>query len=213
MKRFKITIGGIAVIILTLISQRGEVVFVCLLAALIHELGHLTAARLQKIDVERIELGLMGARIVVDDRLCSYKSELILAASGPLANILAVIISIAVSLTCGVGAEELFESGAELVGQGGGIVGAVGCFVLASIAQAAVNLLPVRSLDGGRMLSAAVSQWLGADIGERAVTVFTAVAVFCLWTVALYLMLRVGSGVGVFTFAACVFFCLLTRGE
>ena len=125
-----------------------------------------------------------------------------------MANAVAVTVSLIVARAWGISAEAIFESGAAFVGQSGGTVGAIGCFALTSCAQAALNLLPVRTLDGGRMLCALVSHKFGANMGERAVTVFTAASVFCLWTVALYLMLKVGAGLGVFVFAACVFFTL-----
>lgn len=212
MKKVKITMGGIVMTAITVISERGEVVLLCLLAALIHELGHLIAAKIRGIAVDRLELGFMGARIVVDDGLCSYRSEMILALGGPMGNLFTLAASLTAAKMMGVNAQETLALGAEFIERGGGIVGALGCLALASCAQMGLNMLPVRSLDGGRIASAAVSDKFGSEAGERVIALFTSVALLCLWTVALYLMLRVGAGLAVFTFAACVFFGCCDEG-
>jgi hypothetical protein len=43
--------------------------------------------------------------------------------------------------------------------------------------------------------------------------VSSAVAAFVLWTVSLYLMLKISAGLGIYVFAACIFFTTLKGTE
>ena len=160
-----------------------------------------------KIGIERVEFGFSGVRICVDRGLCSYNSEFLLALFGPLMNFFAIGAALLWASVADISYEALIESGMGYMESGGvGRVGALGFFVIASFAQAAVNLLPVRSLDGGRILYCAIAMLFGEEAAERVLSVGTAFAAFILWTVALYLMLKVGTGLSIFVFAVCIFF-------
>ena len=207
MKKIKFGIGSALMLTASLISEKGELIAIYLVAALIHELGHLFAAKLRGIKVERIEFGFSGARIIVDRGLCSYSSEAILALFGPLANLIAAALVMVYAVFWGCSPEGILMSGIEYMESGGmDIVGILGFFAASSIVQAAVNLLPVRSFDGGRILYCILAEAFCEDTAERWIAVGTAFSTFILWTVALYLMLKVAAGLSVFVFAACIFF-------
>ena len=91
-------------------------------------------------------------------------------------------------------------------GSGGGRE-AVAFFALASIVQAFGNLLPVESFDGGRMLYCAISEIMDEKVAWRAVEIASALSAFIMWTLALFLMLKVSSGLGIYVFAVCIFLC------
>ena len=75
---------------------------------------------------------------------------------------------------------------------------------LSSLIQAAMNLIPVKTFDGGRIFYCTVAQMFGERCAERAIEITTVLAGLVLWTVALYLMLKVGGGLGIYVFAACI---------
>ncbi len=106
-----------------------------LTAALVHELAHWAVLRRLGGEVRSLQLGLFGARMEIAhlERL-SYGGEMLVTAAGPLVNLL-----LAPGLAWLGREAEVFWlfAGAQLV---------LGCF----------NLLPVRPLDGGRLL------WLAA---------------------------------------------------
>ncbi len=205
MKKIRLGIGGLLMIAATIISDSAEVIIVYLLAAFLHEIGHIIAAKLMKIEIKEIKLGFSGVRIVTDERLTSYKNELILAAAGPVVNI-AVFYAVLLYFCAKGGAFRLFEaadvflSGAETT-----LDGAFAFFALSSLIQAIFNLMPVSTFDGGRILYCGVAEKVSDRAAAHILSVTTAFSAFLLWTVAIYLMLKVSSGLGIFVFAACIF--------
>jgi membrane-associated protease RseP (regulator of RpoE activity) len=91
--------------------------------------------------------------------------------------------------------------------------GILGFFILSSLVQAVTNLMPVQSFDGGRILYCALARYVDSDTAERIVAAASALSAFVLWTVALYLMLRISSGLGIYVFAACIFAGMITEKE
>ena len=75
-------------------------------------------------------------------------------------------------------------------------------FALCSFALAAVNLLPVRTLDGGNALSVLLSDF---SWGERFVSVMSAVSVFLLWLVSVCLLFLSDGNLSLLAFVVCVF--------
>ena len=59
-----------------------------LIAATLHECGHILAARLLRIPLRLLELDIMGARLYPAATLPSYGAEALLAGAGPLASLL-----------------------------------------------------------------------------------------------------------------------------
>ena len=207
MKKIKLGIGAVIMICASLISERAEIIGIYFLAAFIHECGHLCAAKLLKIPIKEIRLDFSGVRICTDSGVTSYKNELLLAASGPLANIVCIGVSFLilsqseVSFTCIMNYSESFLNGADRSG-----VGAFGFFIVSSFLHAFVNLLPINTLDGGRILYCSAASIFNEKIAERIVEILSALFALLLWIVALYLLLKVASGLGVFVFATCIFF-------
>lgn len=102
-------------------------------AAIIHECGHTLALLLSKNGVARVVPRAMGLYIV-PKRPMSYPEELIVCLAGPLANIVTAACLIPLLRDRGV----FF-------------------FAAVNFLLAAVNLLPMFTLDGGRALRAALS--------------------------------------------------------
>ena len=105
-----------------------------LLAALIHEGGHLAAARLFKMPLSSLTADVSGVRFSFSANLASYKKDALLALAGPAANLLAALLLI--PLLRHFPREEIFF------------------LFFAQIGAMALNLLPLETLDGGRALYA-----------------------------------------------------------
>ena len=71
--------------------------------------------------------------------------------------------------------------------------------------------MPVRTLDGGRMMHCVSSMLLGERRAENLLDIFSALSAFVLWTVALYLMLKISSGLGIYVFSVCLFLSTFER--
>ncbi len=139
-------------------------------AALLHEGGHYVTARLCGIGVTGMRLGFFGARMRLEGMI-SYGKEFCIALGGPLVNLVSAW---AVWLSQG---KQLSESPLEL-------------FFYASLGLGLLNLLPVGTMDGGRMLSALLSRWLSPDVAMRTLKVTTTLCLFVLWLLACYALLR-----------------------
>ena len=140
-------------------------------AALLHELAHYAVLRLCGVRTARFTLTGLGASLYVPElHRLSYGAELLSAAAGPLMNLLLWVL---LSLT---GREELtLFAGAQMV-------------------LGVLNLLPVRPMDGGRILwlaTAYLTEPYTADPVAAAVglAASSALLALCLW-----LVLTTGSG-------------------
>jgi membrane-associated protease RseP (regulator of RpoE activity) len=80
-------------------------------------------------------------------------------------------------------------------------------FGAASLILCGVNLLPVGTLDGGRMLACGLALCTGERVSSAALKVTTALCLGGVWLVAVYALLRAESLLSLFVFSLC----LLTR--
>lgn len=167
------------------VMQAGELLAVAL-AAILHEMGHCIAAWGWSVPVSSLRLDLFGAQMELGG-LTGYAAELFVAAGGPLASLLTAALARPVGV--------LWE-GAEL-------------FSLVSLGLGLLNLLPVRGLDGGRMLSCALSLTVGERAAEIILRLTTGLFLGGLWLLSVYALLRVGESLTLFTFTLCLLFRLL----
>lgn len=191
-------VGGIAVSVWEVFRCGGttealwatiQVVVVIVVAAGLHELGHALMAWSVGIPIQTMRLDLFGARMELGGML-SYKRELAMAAGGPFVNLLSAAFALPLCAWWG------FE-------------GSAGLFLIASLGLGGLNLMPVQSLDGGRMLECVLSLLFGAEIGEGVVRLTTGFFLGGLWLLSVYSLLRVGQMLSLFAFTLCLLFRLL----
>lgn len=207
MKRIKLKIGAILMATVMIMTDRADILLIFYFSALLHEMGHLIAAKLLGIHIKEIRIDFSGARICTEDHLFSYKKEIWLSISGPLVNFLCFMACIAVFINWGISPEELSRQICAFLFDGEqSCVGCIGFFALSSFLQGAVNLLPIVTLDGGRMLFCFVAMIFGEAFATALLRSTSFIVALVMWTVSLYILLRVSSGLGIFVFAACVFF-------
>ena len=92
-------------------------------------------------------------------------------------------------------------------------MGAAGFFTLCSGLHCLANLLPINTFDGGRIVYCSIADLISERAAQRVIMTFTMLSSLVLWIIALYLLLKVSSGLGVFVFAASVFFSSLKNIE
>ena len=145
-----------------------------LLAAAMHEGGHLAALAAFRVPVEGVRLGAMGAVIHAPgaNRL-SYGRELLVTLAGPMVNLISAPLLAALSARLGWEWGYLF-AGAHMV---------LGVY----------NLLPIPPLDGGRALYLLLAWRWGPDAGERVATLAGASAAATLTVLGAYLTLTFGG--------------------
>lgn len=172
--------------IMLLIEGRFAYLFALLLAAAIHECGHLLAARLLHIPISSLRISILGARLQLSDPLLSYRREWLLCAAGPLFSLL--FFAIARCLGSVLLHFPFFE-------EAGAISAALGI----------VNLLPIGWLDGGRMFRASCYQILSPGIARGLLRTVSFLCFLLLWMISVYLLLRVGNSLSLFIFSFSLF--------
>lgn len=166
-----------------LLTDRTGVAFAALLAAGVHECGHLAAARLLHVSVRTLRFHLLGARLVPSGRTLTYGEEWLLCAAGPLVGLLAAAAAapfwqafhLAISFSC------------------------------ASLLLSLLNLLPVRGFDGGRMLETALCRLISPQFADTVLVATTLLSLFLLWLVAVYFLLSAGDGLSLWCFSMSLF--------
>ena len=181
---------AVAALLLLVILDREGIGSAALLAALVHECGHLLAVRLLSLSRCEMRLDFLGARLRTEGRLLSYGEEWLLAAAGPL-------FSLSASAVAG-----LFLSHSYFLY----------VFAASSLLLGLFNLLPVRTLDGGRMLELLLERCFGTRVAVATLAVTSFASLFLLWALAVYLLLRVGDGLSLLCFSMGLFTRFL-RGE
>ena len=177
--KIKVSFFGILMII-SLIFTRSYLSIAALLAAFTHEMGHLLMASLCDVKIKELRLDIFGAALTPDHAFCSYKKEIAVAAGGPLVNLIFAFFILAF---------------------GGGRGAFLELFMMASFFLGALNLLPIRDFDGGRILHCLIS----CVFCVRAADIFCAVTSFVillvLWLLSVYMMLQFGASLSLFVFS------------
>lgn len=153
---------------------------------LVHGLGHSLAAACVGIRFRRVRLTATGFRLMTPQAYPSYRAEAITALGGPLANILSAVL-----------VPHLLPS--------------YTAFVSLSLYLGLLNLLPLRGFDGGTILSCVLCARhppipsLLPGSAERVISAVSALVLFLLWMVSVYLLLRRGSALSLYAFCLQLF--------
>ena len=162
--RVRVSANTLLLIAFLAIFDRGFTLLVPLLAALLHELGHIAVMLCCNIGIRRINLSLFGAEISGAD----------IGSAGRAAQIAVYAAGAAANLVCGLVAECF----------------GFGFFADCSYALAAVNLLPIETLDGGCIVAAMLSD---CKYGHIIIRLFSGLSLFLLWLASSYLLLLYGG--------------------
>ena len=176
--KLRITPG--AALLLTVLLLRGASALPLLLAAALHEAGHLLAAKRLGIRLRRMELDLLGARLYPALPLPSYRKEALLALGGPAASLLTALFCLP--------ARPALQS-----------------LLAASLSLGLFNLLPIEGFDGGRILHALLAQFKGEVPAHRTLFITTYLSLSLLFSLSACLLLRYGEDAALAVLSASLF--------
>ena len=188
MKKIKISILSIIWIGFLIISKTPFIIPL-LCAVTLHECGHLLCAAILKIKIQRFDLSLLGARIKTYSML-SYKDELVFALCGPLIGLLGFALTFKIAMTnfyIPFYQSFLFP------------------FSILSLCLSIFNLLPLASLDGGRILKCTLCLIFSLDTAEKVMKFASFLTLLSLWMLSVYMMLKISNGVPMFIFCLIFF--------
>ena len=151
--RVKISSGFLLLCSWLLYRDRNGVVWQGLLACVLHELGHLAALFALGSEIKEIKITVFGAKMKFNDHL-SYAEEAVAAAAGPFVNLVLAFICSRLHW--------LYP------------------FAGVNFALAVFNLLPVGTLDGGRLVGCLAAQFGNQQLSDRIVmcVTYTFTAIF-----------------------------------
>lgn len=191
MQKMKIGISFFGILTLgSLLLTRSYLALAALLAAAMHESGHLLAARMRSIKIKELRIDVFGALISTRGELSSYLDELILAAGGPAVNLITALL--------------LFLTGAVALPFGR-------LLLISSLFLGLLNLMPVRELDGGRMLRCVLCQRLPLRLCEGICDTLSFCFISVLWLLSVYLLLTRSASLSLFVFSAFLFCRIFLR--
>lgn len=172
---------AICVTLATLLLWK-EYGLVVLSAVLLHECGHWITAKLCRVPVAGFRFGFGGLRMHMTG-LVSYGTEFAIAAAGPIVNLLFwLMLPSSPEKLPALWADDLLF------------------FREASLYLGLFNLLPIGTMDGGRLLRVALSVILSPQIAEAVTRYLTLLFMLTFWLAAAYALLRGASGLSAFLF-------------
>lgn len=186
MKGFLVSgIPELLLLSLGFIWGNGEQLCAILAAALIHELGHITAAVLLGVRLRFCRTGISGILLLYDFSIVSHAKEAAVCIAGPAAGLAVFFICYA--------------------------TGQVSFFAGASAALSFFNLLPISFLDGGCTVRAVLSSFLSPNTVWRICRIMSFVFTLALWCAAVFVMLRAEGNLSVMTAAIYLLYRLFSE--
>ena len=182
----KIKVKCFAVMLfLSLVIYHSLFALCVLCAVIIHELGHIFAAKHLNINISECKIDIFGASLSPEFNNFSYKNEIVLCACGPLFNIFT---SLAIMPFWLLTKQEYLLY-----------------FILSSLTLALLNLLPIKGFDGGRICQSILCLISEPHLANRSITIISFVCILVLWLISVYLLLIARSNLSLFVFSISLF--------
>ena len=167
-------------------SLRGFMPFV---AAILHELGHIAAMALCGQRVESITVLPFGIDIKKKGCLSSYKEDVFVASAGIATNLLLILIC------------SFLPKNDTLT-----------YFKYANLLLITINVLPVKTLDGGQIMRSWLLLWLEPDKAEGVLNVFSFIFILLLSSVAVWLLFSTSYNFSLLLMCMYLFFGIFLKG-
>ena len=159
------------------------------LCVLCHEIGHIVMIRRAGQTVQRIDILPFGADIITEGRLLSYADDLKIALAGSVFNLAAAALCFLVLAAAGYNEHMIF-------------------YIAVNLAYAAINLFPVRNLDGGRAAEIILRCHLPPERVFVLCGVISAAALALLTACAFFVLFATGYNFSLVLICAYLFFVI-----
>ena len=184
-QRLKIKITFSALLMLAALAISHSFLSVAaLIAATLHEIGHIIAAKMLSAPLSTLRLGIFGASLSTREEISSYKNEILIAAAGPAVNIVCFLAFLPL-------ADSMCRFGQMLMAS--------------SLFLGTLNLLPISDFDGGRILFCSVAIKHSLAGAHNTLSICSFISLFALWSLSVYIIIRLGASLSLFVFSSSVF--------
>lgn len=153
-----------------------------LLSILIHEAGHLAVMAAFGIGIEEITVLPLGINIKRKEKYISYPQEAVLSLGGAAANLLMFF-----------------------------IFGEYSFFAYTNLLYAAVNLLPIKGLDGGYALEAFLLCFFSYESTQKVLRTVSFVFCIFLWMIGTYIFLILNGNISIFALSVFLFITVIMK--
>ena len=157
-------------------------------SVLVHELSHYAAMKMYGGRVERVRITAFGIGLGFSPPK-TYPEEMFVAAAGPAA-------SFAYSA---IGYFDGGDFGREV-------------FVF-SLFLGIINMLPLASFDGNRIIKAFISMLLGVEVAEKVSNALSIMFLFTTWVIAVYILFYSGVNISLLLFCAYIFIFAVVKKD
>ena len=161
---------------------------IILACIVIHEFGHIIFIKSSGFKILNVEITPCGVNIIING-LAPYKTDILIAVGGPFLNIIFALL--------------IF-----LIIQGAGNSSLLMFAFLTNIIYAALNLFPVASLDGGRVLACILKIYLPENIARNIFAAISAVFLVILSICALFILMLTGYNFSLVLLCSYLFYTI-----
>lgn len=177
MKKVDIVIQSGFFMLLTflLVFLETKWIIAALLAIIVHETGHVAAMMILKIRIKSITFCSTGVSIAYTGEYTPYLHDIFAAIAGPLANIFVAFICCQIYKNTG--------------GEFSGV------FMAFNICLAIFNLLPIKYLDGGKVMYSLSAVFTDPIFAEKTLQVFSDIFALLILFFGIYLFYTTGFNV------------------
>ena len=158
-------------------------------AITLHEMGHLFVARLLKIKIKSFNLSLLGARIETQETL-PYANEFLLAAGGPFFGFLGFAFALPYAT----------QNPNNSIVQSFLLP-----FAIISLCLTIFNLIPLSTLDGGRMAFCLMCHIFSLPFALKIIRLTSFLTLFSFWIFSVYLVIKISVGLSMLIFCSIFF--------
>ena len=163
-------VAALSVLVLSVVRGAGYL-FLVALAVLIHELGHIAAARLLHVPLVKGKGSFFGFSLKFDFSASSYFKEFAVCAAGALSNLAACVPAFLI----------FKDRGAYFV-----------FFIFSDLSLALFNLLPISPLDGSGMLRSLLSLVVKGSTAERITSITSALFSLAFFVFCVFVQMKIG---------------------
>ena len=191
--KIRISIFSIILVAAVFFADASVYTFELLLAAFLHECGHVASMKAFGVKIHSIEILPSGALICSDSELLEYKKEAVIAISGVFINLIFALTAYVFYLFIG-DIYSLF-------------------FCLSNALLLLINIVPVKTLDGNRALTAIIYGALPYEKAQKIMDTVEYLSFVLLVFLAWGLLMLTGCNFSLVIFCVYIFFGVYARDE